>query len=147
MSEEDVARLKDRGQVTLRLGKGMEQDITMEILTPGEVENGKQVVVLRCNKYLPQVTQLRHLTAELLLESYSGLRIPANALRLTENGQSGVYCVVGFTAAFKPVDVVYRGDGYTLVRAADGVTGSDILRAGDEVIVTAGELYDGKVVR
>lgn len=147
MSEEDVARLKDRGQVTLRLGKGMEQDITMEILTPGEVENGKQVVVLRCNKYLPQVTQLRHLTAELLLESYSGLRIPANALRLTEDGQSGVYCVVGFTAAFKPVDVVYRGDGYTLVRAADGATGSDILRAGDEVIVTAGELYDGKVVR
>ena len=54
---------------------------------------------------------------------------------------------LGFTAAFKPVDVVYRGDGYTLVRAAKDATGSDILRAGDEVIVTAGELYDGKVVR
>ena len=104
-------------------------------------------MVLRSDKYLSQVTQLRHLTAELLLDSYSGLRIPANALRLNDEGQSGVYCVVGFTAAFKPVDVVYRGDGYTLVRAADGATGSDILRAGDEVIVTAGELYDGKVVR
>ncbi|MBE6971524.1 MAG: hypothetical protein E7446_05310 [Ruminococcaceae bacterium] len=147
MTQEDVARLEDREQVALRLGKGMEIDITMQILAPGEVENGKQVVVLRSDKYLPQVTQLRHLTAELLLNSYSGLRIPANALRLDENGQSGVYCVVGFTAAFKPVDVVYRGDGYTLVRAADGATGSDILRAGDEVIVTAGELYDGKVVR
>ena len=147
MKAEDVTRLKNRGQVVLRLGKGMEQDIIMEILTPGEVENGKQVVVLRCNKYLSQVTQQRRLTAELLLESYSGLRIPANALRLNENGQSGVYCVVGFTAAFKPVDVVYRGDGYTLVRASADATGSDILRAGDEVIVTAGELYDGKVVR
>lgn len=147
MTQENVARLEDRDQVVLRLGKGMEQDITMELLAPGEVENGKQVVVLRCDKYLPQMTQLRHLTAELLLNSYSGLRIPANALRLNDNGQSGVYCVVGFTAAFKPVDVVYLGDGYTLVRAADGATGSDILRAGDEVIVTAGELYDGKVVR
>ena len=147
MKAEDVTRLKNRGQVVLRLGKGMEQDIIMEILTPGEVENGKQVVVLRCNKYLSQVTQQRRLTAELLLESYSGLRIPANALRLNENGQSGVYCVVGFTAAFKPVDVVYRGDGYTLVRASADATGSDILRTGDEVIVTAGELYDGKVVR
>ena len=83
----------------------------------------------------------------LVLGGYSGLRIPANALRLRADGQSGVYCLVGFTADFKPVDVVYRGDGYTLVRAAEGATGGDILRSGDEVIVTTSELYDGKVVQ
>ena len=58
-----------------------------------------------------------------------------------------MYCLVGFAADFKPVDVVYRGDGYTLVRAADSATGGDILRSGDEVIVTSSELYDGKVVQ
>ena len=82
-----------------------------------------------------------------MLGNHSGLRIPANALRLNDQGQSGVYCKVGFTAEFKPVDVVYRGDGYTLVRAAEHAVGSDILRAGDDVIVTASELYDGKVVQ
>ena len=55
--------------------------------------------------------------------------------------------LVGFTADLKPVDVVYQGDGYTLVRANEKATGGDILRSGDEVIVTASELYDGKVVQ
>ena len=40
-----------------------------------------------------------------------------------------------------------QGEGYTLVRASDTATGGDILRSGDEVIVTADELYDGKVVQ
>ena len=111
------------------------------------MENGRQAVVVSCDKYISQVTQLRHQTGTLVLGNHSGLRIPANALRLNDQGQSGVYCKVGFTAEFKPVDVVYRGDGYTLVRAAEHAVGSDILRAGDDVIVTASELYDGKVVQ
>lgn len=147
MSTSDAEKISGETQVTLRLGKGMEQDLTMQLVSVGAEENGKVVALLSCNKYISQVTQLRHLTAELILESYSGLRIPANALRLSDEGQSGVYCLVGFTARFKPVDVVYRGDGYTLVRASDSAVGSSILRADDEVIVTASELYDGKVVR
>ena len=85
--------------------------------------------------------------AALVLGNYEGLRIPANALRLDESGQSGVYCMVGFTAEFKPADVVYQGDGYTLVQAHAEATGGNILRSGDEVIITASELYDGKVVQ
>ena len=54
---------------------------------------------------------------------------------------------MGFAADFKPVDVVYQGEGYTLVRAHKEATGGNILRSGDEVIVTASELYDGKVVQ
>ncbi len=147
MSTSDAEKIAGETQVTLRLGKGMEQDLTMRLISIGAEENGKVVALLSSNKYISQVTQLRHLTAEVILASYDGLRIPANALRLNDEGQSGVYCLVGFTARFKPVDVVYRGDGYTLVHASDSAAGSSILRAADEVIVTASELYDGKVVR
>ena len=38
---------------------------------------------------------------------------------MDDQGRTGVYCLVGFVAEFKPVDVVSQGDGYTLVRAAD----------------------------
>lgn len=147
LSEADAERLLESDQVQIRFSKGLEQDVTVEIVSVSASENGERAVVVSCDKYLPQVTQLRHQTATLVLSSYSGLRIPANALRLSEAGQSGVYCLVGFAADFKPVDVVYRGDGYTLVRPADSATGGDILRAGDEVIVTASDLYDGKVVQ
>lgn len=145
--EAEVERIRNAGQVQLRFSKGLQQDVAVSIVSVSPVENGQHAVVVSCDKYISQVTQLRRQTATLVLGSHSGLRIPANALRLNEQGQSGVYCKVGFTAEFKPVDVVYRGDGYTLVRAAESAVGGDILRAGDDVIVTASQLYDGKVVQ
>ena len=81
-----------------------------------------------------------------MLSSYSGIRVPANALRVNGEGQAGVYCVVGSLARFKPVDIVYQGDGYTLVRASKSAEGSAILRAGDEVVVTASDIEPGKVI-
>lgn len=147
LAEKDVAILTEGSQATLRLSKGLEKEITVNIHSVSAVENGKQTVVFSCNKYLAQVTQLRRQAADLVLEQFTGLHIPANALRMDDQGRTGVYCLVGFVAEFKPVDVVYQGDGYTLVRAAASASGGRILRAGDEVIVTTAELYDGKVVR
>ena len=147
LSEADTQQLLSADAVLLRMSKGLEQDVAVSIVSVSEVQNGKQAVVVSCDKYMAQVTQLRHQSATLVLGNYEGLRIPANALRLSSEGQSGVYCLVGFAADFKPVDVIYQGEGYTLVRASDTATGGDILRSGDEVIVTADELYDGKVVQ
>ena len=53
----------------------------------------------------------------------------------------------GVTAAFRPVTVLYQGQGYALVQPADGVDDTQTLRTGDEVIATAGELHEGKVIR
>lgn len=133
--------------VTLRLAKGMTQDVPVQVASISREEDGRVAVVLSCDEFLAQTTQLRHQAAELILDSFQGLRVPTTALRLDEDGQSGVYCVVGVSARFKPVSVVYQGDGYTLVRPAANAAGSAILRSGDEVIVTAKTLEDGVVVR
>ena len=69
-----------------------------------------------------------------------------------EDGASGVYCRVGRTAYFKPVNIIYQGGDYCLVEPGeiDAATESQLslftLRANDEVIISAGELYNGKVV-
>ena len=146
ISEEEAAQLAKRFQVTLRFAKGLQFDLKMNIKSIGEPENGKCLLVLYSDKYLSQTTTLRHQAAELILRRYEGLHVPSNALRVNEEGISGVYCVVGVTARFKPVEVVYRGAGYVLVKAADNAEGTAVLRIGDEVISTSGELYDGKVV-
>ena len=39
------------------------------------------------------------------------------------------------------------GEGYALVKPAEGVRDTQTLRSGDQVIATSGELYDGKVIR
>lgn len=147
LSEKETEQLLQSDRLRLRLSKGLQQDVAVELVSVSESWNGKRAVVVSCDKYMAQVTQLRRQSAVLVLDRYSGVRIPANALRLTPDGKSGVYCLVGFTAEFKPVDVVFRGDGYTLVQPADDATGGDILRPGDEVIVTASQLHDGKVIK
>ena len=67
---------------------------------------------------------------------------------------TGVYCRVGAAARFKPVDILYQGEDYYLVSPAPDRMGSlsetgrelRTLRNGDEVVVTAKDLYDGKVI-
>ena len=147
LPEEQASYLKSQGAVTLRFAKGFDQNIRMQVVSVSAPEDGQAAVTLSCRKYLAQTTLLRHQAADVILRTYEGLRVPSNALRVSEEGVTGVYCVDGSTAAFRPVTVLYQGQGYALVRAADGASDTQTLRVGDEVIATAGALSDGKVIR
>ena len=125
----------------------MAQDVTVRVRSVGAEEKGQAVVVLQCQNYLPQVTLLRQQAAELVLRTYQGLRVPTTSMRLNEDGTAGVYCVVGVSARFKPVQILFRGDTFMLVRPAEDAAGTNILRVGDEVIITANKLENGLVVR
>lgn len=147
LPEEQAAQLKALGTVTLRFAKGFDQNLRMQVANVSAAENGQAAVTLSCRKYLAQTTLLRHQAADVILRTYEGLRVPSNALRVSEEGVTGVYCLDGVTAAFRPVTVLYQGQGYALVRPADGATDTRTLRAGDEVIASAGALHDGKVIQ
>ena len=147
LPEEQASYLKSQGAVTLRFAKGFDQNIRMQVVSVSAPEDGQAAVTLSCRKYLAQTTLLRHQAADVILRTYEGLRVPSNALRVSEEGVTGVYCLDGVTAAFRPVTVLYQGQGYALVRPADGASDTRTLRTGDEVIASAGTLYDGKVIR
>ena len=147
LPEEQAAQLKALGTVTLRFAKGFDQNLRMQVTDVSAAENGQAAVTLSCRKYLAQTSLLRHQAADVILRSYEGLRVPSNALRVSEEGVTGVYCLDGVTAAFRPVTVLYQGQGYALVRPADGAADTRTLRAGDEVIASAGALHDGKVIQ
>ena len=147
LPEEQAAQLKALGTVTLRFAKGFDQNLRMQVTDVSAAENGQAAVTLSCRKYLAQTTLLRHQAADVILRTYEGLRVPSNALRVSEEGVTGVYCLDGVTAAFRPVTVLYQGQGYALVRPADGAADTRTLRAGDEVIASAGTLHDGKVIQ
>ena len=147
LPEEQASYLKSQGAVTLRFAKGFDQNIRMQVVSVSAPEDGQAAVTLSCRKYLAQTTLLRHQAADVILRTYEGLRVPSNALRVSEEGVTGVYCVDGSTAAFRPVTVLYQGQGYALVQPAEGASDTQTLRVGDEVIATAGALSDGKVIR
>ena len=148
-----VARKLETGRsYLLRPSSGVDFDLPVTVQSVSREENGRAVVVLGSSRYLSYVTMLRGQSAELVLESYEGLRIPTNALRVLEDGQKGVYCRVGLRAYFKPVEIVYRGEDYFLVRpgevnaASEGQVVLYTIRANDEAIISSNDLYDGKVV-
>lgn len=150
-------RLKEGSTATLRFSGDFDQDIDMRVDQVGQAEGDKSVVVFSTDRYLSQTTLLRQQTAELIFDSWSGLRIPKQALRMekstytdketgqeVQNNRLGVYALLGGRAEFKTVEVVTEGDDYYVVRSTTDE--SDALRAGDEVIVRATELYDGQLL-
>ena len=159
MSAEQTEALRDAGgSMTLRFAKGVEQDQTVTLYAVGPEEQGRVVVTFRGEYNLAQLTLLRRQSAQLIRRTVAGIRVPNEALRaantkVDQEGNRttaeglGVYCVVGMEARFKPVEVVYSGDGFVLVRSAAASDQESLrLRPGDEIIISAKDLYDGKVV-
>ena len=132
-------------EVTLRLSKGLQQDTPAYVQSISAEEGGQVAVVLSCTRYISQVTLLRHQQGEILLREYKGLRVPSAALRMDEDGSLQLFCRLGAYVYSKPVDLVYRGDGFCLVRSAQGTADARILRQGDLVISTARALTDGMI--
>lgn len=148
----DAARLREGQALQLRPSTGVEFDLDVTVERIGREEGGRCLIVLRGGSHLTYVTLLRTQNAELILRSYEGLRIPKNALRVAEDGSTGVYCRVGLRAYLKPVEIIWQDDEHCLVRPGkiDSTRESTIqlytLRAGDEVVISAKDLYDGKVI-
>ena len=165
LDEGEAALLQDSTGLKLRFAKGVSQDLDVELVFVSEPEGGRVTAVFRGDTYLSELTLLRQQSAKVIRRTTEGIRVPIEAVRLREEtvagedgtettvSETGVYCVVGMEARFKPVDVLYSGEEFALVRStldrAEDVTAAQEqirIRAGDEVIVTAYDLYDGKVL-
>lgn len=136
---EDADRLRSQPQVPIVFGRYYGEQLTMNIEWISPAENGQRALLLSCSQSLSDVLGMRRQDAELLLSEENGLRIPRRALHADEDGRACVYVQTGLVAEKKIVQVCRDfGDSYM-------VTG-DTLRVGDEVIVNAKGLREGKVV-
>lgn len=176
MRSEDVKRMQEGDTVTLRFQKGLDRDMEMKVSRISGEEGGRRVVVFTLEKYIHLATLLRHQNAQVIFTSYDGIRVPRGAVRvdtqvmmdeedrpvLDSQGSpktrtaTCVYCLWGDSARLKPVTVLWQDEDYILVAPDEEALGayssektreSRRLRAGDQVITAAAELYDGKVVR
>jgi hypothetical protein len=93
----------------------------------------------------PDVASLRHETAEIVIASHTGLKIPSSALRVNDDGEKGVYVLSGNIAKFRKVNIVYSEDDFVLSRTEEGQEG--YVRLYDNIITEGKDLYDGKIVK
>ena len=166
LSEEEARRLVEGEQITLRFSRDWSGEVTMDIERLSEPENGSVLAVFSATRSLADTTLLRRQTVELVFESVTGIRVPKEAVRVEQRTrtdpdteevityqETGVYAMVGAKAEFKPVTILAEGEDFFLVESApfqnpdNTAETKRALRSGDEIIVRAEDLYDGKILR
>ena len=145
VSADFADQFDSQSTVQLDLDGSLTDLITMQVQSVSPVVEGQCLVVLSCGSSLQEIIHLRTVQAGVVLRLYKGIRVPKEAIRLGESGEAGVYVVEGAKARFKPVTLLYD-NGESYVVAEDRST-TDNLWVGDEIIVSARNLYDGKVVK
>ena len=83
----------------------------MTVYSVGEIQNGEMVVVFRSSQNDSKVEDLRQESGRLIFQSDEGLRIPKEALRVNEDGETGGVCGSGPEGPVPAGDRAGRGYG------------------------------------
>ena len=140
-----VADIRVGKRVPVTFSSVFYDELPMTIERIGEDEDGESLLVLSSDLYMQDVTLLREQSADVVFSSYAGLRVPKEAIRVTEDQRTGVYILEGNTAEWKYVTLLLDNNESYVVALDKSST--DNLWPGDEIIVNAWDLYDGKVMR
>ena len=89
-------------------------DVNVVSVKPAE-KKGKSIVILSCDRLDENLADSRKISAQLVFDEYSGIKIPRKAVRF-QGSQKGVYVILGKDISFKKIDVVYEGKDYILSR-------------------------------
>ena len=153
MSQDVTKHLSSGDTATVNFeGSTGAQKMTVQSISAAD-ENGKVAVVFVSNRNLSSTTLLREQNVNVAYGTYEGLRIPARALRADQQtGQLGVYRISGAQAQWVPVELIFTGSDYYLVRSVTEENMSQLqeaerLKPGDEVLVRGKNIYDGKVIK
>lgn len=137
---------------TLRVGDRIDVSFAFDFYEPVRMkierispsENERCILVLSSESYIQNAVSSRTETADLMFSSVSGLRIPKTAIYVNEEGESGVYVLVGAEATWKPIEILFDDGDCFIVKLDKSSTKN--LWPDDAVILTTGEMFNGKVM-
>lgn len=144
MSAVDAANLRVNRNTSLNFGRYYGADVTARVLSVSPSEDGQVTVVFRCDSALADTMGMRTVTANVIFDTYSGIRIPAQAVRADEEKETAyVWCVTAMQLERKNIQIIYAADDFVI---AERQTTTRALRDGNVVVVSGKDLYEGKVV-
>ena len=101
------------------------------------------MVVFACDTMNNELAQLRNIDITIVYQEYKGLKVDNRAIRVTD-GQKGVYVLLASQVKFIPIEVLWTGGNYSIVKQEPSE--KRVLRIYDEIIVKGKNLYDGKII-
>lgn len=145
MSQADAAKLTKGYRYELNFDAVGGESVTARVYAiNGAEEDSEVLVIFSCAEKIPEIIGLRKQAVQIVVETYTGLRVPKAAVRVNGNGEMGVYVITGLYAEFKAIHPVYETREYYIVETDTASAGSLLLY--DRIIVSGKKLSDGKVV-
>lgn len=129
--------------LNLRLVTKEPLELTMEVW---RLDRAQGLLILTADRYMSQISAYRYADADIVFASYSGLRVPKEAICYDKtSGNAGVYVLVNREAVWKPITLIYDvGDAYI---AELDQSSTENLWPEDLILTQTAGLYDGKVVQ
>lgn len=118
--------------------------IPAEVVSVEKQEDGTSIAVFECNRFSSEYITGRVAQFRLVLKDYSGIRVPADAIRFNDRGERGVFVKTGVEIRFKKVEMISSEEDYLIVSDTTGRSG--YLSLYDSVVVEGKDLYDGKII-
>lgn len=114
---------------------------------------GQARVTLSCEYIDADALALGQETAQIIFDTYEGLRVPSDAVRMqlttlddgSQDYVQGVFVAYNGLAKFRKIEILYQTDGYILVPLESASSLSEV-RMYDQVIISGTDLTDGKVL-
>ena len=144
ISTADAANFSVGRSIKLQLDAMGDVLLDMTVESISIQENGEVTVVFSYTRHMEELINMRKQSAMVVLEQYSGLKVPREAARVDADGNMGVYVITGLYTEFKKIDILYETEDYYIV-ATDPSRTSSLLR-GDTIVVSGKNLSDGKVI-
>lgn len=136
--------------VRLMFDESGENQVKTVVHAVKNFDSSKTLLVFRCNLMNEELTSLRKVEGKIIMNEYTGLKVSRDAVRLDEDGNSGVYVRIGNMVNFRSINIVYSEDSYVIAVKPTKDSGIKLnhthLKLYDEIIISGKELSDGMVI-
>lgn len=144
VNNNSIANLTQGDKIKVVLPFSAVSQIYANVVSVNDTNSNKLAVVLRCNYMNSNIANLRKESAELIFNTYTGLKVKPTAIHVDKDGNKGVYVKIGNIVRFRKVDIIYTSKDYILVGNKDNKSG--YIKQYDKVIIEGTDLYDRKVI-
>lgn len=143
MKQEDADRLTVGSYTGLDFGRYYSDPVSASVISISSPSDGECVVVFRSISALAEMLTVRFADAEIVYDSYEGLRVPKEACYVDDDG-TYVYTVTGVQAEKRYINIIKDMDNYYLVEISFS---EKALEENNDIILTSHDIYDGMLLQ
>ncbi len=145
-----VSTFKKEKPVNLIFGDSNEDIVSTYLYSVKKIDDKDSLVVFRCTLMNDELISLRKINGKIVIDDFTGLKVSRDAVRIDDNGNTGVFVRRGNIVNFRSINIVYSEDSFVVAQKPG--ENSEIklpythLKQYDEVIISGKELKDGMVI-